>query len=146
MRNVLITIAAAAMMIGGGVGCSPGTTAAKLKPGTLPPGTAQLTVNGNHGVTTGAVQCSTIRSLTIITSGNDTSGATVMVSNAEKPVVEFVRVRNLNDFTGDYNLGLAGNATVNMRGPTYHITGTARGYSSTSTEPTTEPFAIMVSC
>lgn len=146
MKNKVIFLAAAAMVIGGAVGCSSHPAAAKLEPGTLPAGTAQLTINGKDAATTGAVQCWTAESLTMITAGNDTSGATVMVSNAKQPVVEFVRVRDLNGFTGGYNLGLEGNATVAMTGRTYHITGTASGYSPTSIEPTTEPFAIKVSC
>lgn len=146
MKNGLIVIVAATMVVGGGVGCSSGPSAPKLRPGALPPGTAQLTVNDKDATTTGAVQCSTLRSLTTITAGNDTSGATMMVSNVEKPVVEFVRIRNVSGFTGDYDAGLGGEATVTMVGPAYHISGTARGFSSASVEPTTEPFAMLVSC
>ena len=82
----------------------------------------------------------------MITTGTDTSGATVMVSNAEKPAVKLVRVRNLGGFSGDYTLGLEGNATIAMTGRTYDISGTALGYGSGSVEQTTEPFTVKVSC
>lgn len=145
VKNRVIFIAAATMVIGGAVGCSSGPAAAKFQSGTLPPGAARLTVSGKDA-TTGAVQCWTAESLTTITMGTEVSGATVMVSNAEKPIVEFVTVRDLSGFVGNYNLGLEGNATVAMTGATYEITGTVRGYNPTSIEPTTEPFTIKVSC
>lgn len=143
MKNEAILIVAAMMLLGV-VGCSSGQ-ALKSGPGTLPPGTARLTVNGSDAEST-AVQCSTVDSVTTISTGGDTSGATVMVSNAEKPTVESVDIRNLNGFTGSYNLGLGGKATVAMTGPTYDITGSARGYEETSIEPMMARFAVEVSC
>lgn len=145
MKNGVVTVAAAAMVIGGAVGCSSGPGPVRFEPGALPPGAARLTVNGRD-TTDSAVQCWTLESVTTIRTGTDTSGATVMVSNARKPVVEFVRIRNINGFTGGYNLGLEGEATFAMTARTYDITGAARGYSEKSIEPTTAPFAIEVSC
>ncbi len=70
-----------------------------------------------------------------------------MVSNAGKLTVEFVRIRNLNGFSGDYNRGLADlHATVEMTENTYQITGEARGYGPKSPEPTTVPFTMKLSC
>ena len=113
----------------------------------MPPGTAQLTIDGTGLPTTRVVQCAPPEQyLTTITTGNDASGATVMVSNAGKLTVEFVRIRNLNGFTGDYNRGLGGNATVALTDNTYQIAGAAFGYGTKSPEPTTEPFTIKVSC
>jgi lipoprotein LpqH len=140
-------IAAAALMIGGSAGCSSGEVSAKQEPGTVPPGTAQVTIAGKELSTTRAVQCAPAeKSLTTITTGNDASGATVMVSNAGKLTVEFVRIRNLSGFTGDYNRGLGGDATVALTDNTYQIAGAAFGYGPKSPEPTTEPFTIKVSC
>ena len=148
MKNRVAFIAAAALMIGGGAACSSGNPSAKPEPGTLPPGTAQLTIDGKDLPLIRAVNCAPAEEyLTTITTGSDASGATVMVSNAGKLAAEFVRIRNLNGFTGDYNRGLAGHdATVAMSGNTYQIAGAAYGYDTKSPEPTTEPFTIKVAC
>lgn len=145
MKNNAVLIAAATLMIGGAVGCSSGQRSATPAPGALPSGTARLTVDGKDTEST-AVQCLTVESVTTITTDPHTSGATVMVSNAETPTVESVSIRNLNGFNGDYNRGLEGKATIAMTGRMYDITGTIRGYRETSPEPMTVPFAIEVSC
>jgi len=148
VKNRVALIAAAALMIGGSAACSSGEMSAKREPGTLPPGAAQLTIDGKELPITGAVQCAPPEEyLTTITTGNDDSGATVMVSNAGKLTVEFVRIRNLNGFSGDYNRSLAGgDATVALTESTYQIAGAAFGYGAKSPEPTTAPFTIKVSC
>jgi len=69
-----------------------------------------------------------------------------MVSNARKLAIEFVRIRNLDGFTGDYDRGLGGDATVGLTENTYHIAGAAFGYGTKSPEPTTQPFTIKVAC
>ena len=44
----------------------------------------------------------------------------MIISNAGKLTVEFVRIRNLDGFSGDYNRGLAGgDATVTLTDNTY---------------------------
>ncbi len=134
----------AAMVIGMAVGCSSGSV--KPKPGVLSPGTAQFTIDGKYAGTTDAVHCAAVESLTTIKTGDEAAGATVMVSDKGKPTVEFVRIRNLNGFSGDYNLNLEGSATVALTDSTYDISGTVLGYSPTSIAPTTAPFTIKVAC
>lgn len=147
MKNSVVFIAAAALMIGGSAACSSGHQSAKARPGTLPSGTAQLTIDGKDLPNTQAVQCAPPEEyLTTITTGDDASGTTVMVSNADKLTVEFVRIRSLNGFTGGYSRGVQGNATVALNQNTYDISGAAFGYSTKSAVPTTEPFTIKVSC
>lgn len=145
MRNVLMGLAAAAFVIGGSAGCW-SNPPPKPKRGTLPPGTAQLSVGGAEIGTTEAVRCSDIAWSTTITTGDDNKGATVMLSSAKRLVVESVQIRNLNGFTGNYNLGLDGDASVAMTDATYHITGNALGYEPTSIASTTRPFNIKVAC
>jgi lipoprotein LpqH len=57
-----------------------------------------------------------------------------------------VTLRNIDAFTGNYNLGLEDEASVTMTGATYAITGVAPGYRSRSVERTAEPFKISASC
>lgn len=147
MKRSVVFVAAAAVLIGGAVGCSSGPVASRSGRAALPPGAAQLTVNGKDVGGIGWVQCAPpVESLTIIKAGDDRLGATVMVSNAEELTVEFVRIRGLNGFTGDYTHGLDGNATVTMTDATYNITGAALGYTQTSTEPMLQPFTMKASC
>jgi hypothetical protein len=112
----------------------------------LPPGTAALSVDGADVGTTEAVRCSDIAWSTMITTGDDDAGASVMISNANRLVVESVEIRNLNGFTGNYNRDLAGDASVAMIGATYRISGNALGYKPTSIAPITRPFSIRVAC
>jgi ipoprotein LpqH len=145
VKNRVALIAAAALIIGGGAACS--SPSAKRAPGTLTPGTAQLTVDGKELPPTRAVECAPPEEyLTTITAGSEASGVTVMVSNKGKLAAEFVRIRNLNGFTGDYNRHLGGDATVALTESTYHIAGTAFGYGPQSPVPTTHPFTIEVAC
>jgi ipoprotein LpqH len=144
VKNRAALIAAAALIIGGGAACS--SPSAKRAPGTLIPGTAQLTIDGKELPPAGAECAPAEEYLTTITTGSEASGVTVMVSNAGKLAAEFVRIRNLNGFTGDYDRGLGGDATVALTDNTYHIAGTAFGYGPKSPVPTTQPFTIEVAC
>ena len=148
MRDrVLLIIAAAALMIGGSAACSSGPSA-KRDPATLPAGTAELSIDGKDLPTTRVVECAPAEEyMTTIKTGDDASGATFAISNAGKLTVEFVRIRNLDGFSGDYNRGLSGgDATVSLTENTYSISGAASGYGKKSPEPTTAPFTIKVSC
>ena len=144
MKNRVALIAAAALIIGAGSACS--STPVKRAPGTLTPGTAQLTIDGKDLPPAGAECAPAEEYLTTITTGSEASGVTVMVSNKGKLAAEFVRIRDLNGFTGDYDRHLGDDATVALTESTYHIAGTAFGYGSKSPVPTTHPFTIEVAC
>jgi hypothetical protein len=146
MKNGMVTVTASLVLlvIGAAGGCSSGS--AKPKPGVLPPATAQLTIDGKDAGSTGAVHCAAVESLLTIKTGDDAAGSTAMVSQKGKLAVEFVRIRNLNGFSGDYNLNLDGSAAVALTDNTYDITGTVRGFGPTSIAPTTTPFTINVAC
>ena len=146
VKNRVALIAAAALIIGGGAACSVGNHSANRATGTLTPGTAQLTIDGKELPPTGAECAPPEEYLTTITTGSQASGVTVLVSNKGKLAAEFVRIRNLNGFSGDYDRHLGGDATVALTESTYHIAGTAFGYGPKSPVPTTQPFTIEVAC
>jgi lipoprotein LpqH len=144
---MIVAVTVAALMGGGSAGCSSDPPPAKAKRGTLPPGTARLTIDGNDARTSESVQCAAVGSRTTIRTGDDKSGVTVLLSNRAKLTVELVRIRNLDGFSGDYNLGLGDEATAALTESTYHISGTALGYRSPqSSAVATQPFAIEVTC
>ena len=106
-----------------------------------------MTVNGQNIGTTEAVQCTPAGSLTTITTGDDASGVTAMVSNKTGLVAESVSINNLGGFTGSYNADLGGTAKVTMKGATYDISGTADGFDTDNPSfRTGGTFAIKVSC
>ncbi len=145
MKARSLVVALAVVMIGG-VGCS-SHPAIKAAPGTLAAGTAELSVNGGTARVTHSVQCEAIDWLRTIKTGDEDAGVTVMLSNANKLVAEFVRFRDFDGFTGSYDRHLQGDAAVAMTGPTYRIAGTTVGYASNKpTERTTAPFELRVSC
>ncbi len=145
MNGRSLVVAVAVVMIGG-TGCS-SHAAIKPAPGTLPAGTAELSVNGATAQVTDAVQCESIEWLQTIKTGDENSGVTVMLSNAKKLVAEFVRFHNYDGFTGSYDRQLQGEAAVTMTGPSYRIAGTAVGFAGAkATQRTTAPFELRVSC
>jgi lipoprotein LpqH len=128
-------------------GCSSGPPDYHPAPGTLVAGTAQVSVNGQNMGTTDAVQCSPAGSLTTITTGDQVSGITTLVSNQDQLTTEAVSINNVGGFTGSYNAGLGGTAKVTMIGRTYDISGTADGFDTANPSfRTSGTFAVKVAC
>lgn len=128
-------------------GCSSTPSEQKPPPGELVAGTAEVTVDGVDTGTTQAVQCVPAGSLTTITTGDQRSGITALISNESGLVVKSVSVRDVAGFTGSYNEGLGGKGAVTMTGRTYDIAGTADGFRTA--QPAVRAsvgFAIKVSC
>jgi hypothetical protein len=142
-----VCVAAAAMLlIGVTAGCS-SNHAAPARPGVLPPGTAELSIDGKDVGKTYSVRCESIDWMTRIHTDLHASGVSAMVSNANKLKAEFVRLQDLDGFTGSYEHALQGEAAVTMTGATYHITGAALGFNkSEPTQLKAETFSIKVSC
>lgn len=145
MKKLVMLTLTLVLLAGITVGCS-STPPLKARRGTLAPGTAQLSIQGKRVVTITAVRCSMVGSRIMIEVGGAQEGATVLLSNAGPLAVGFVTIRQPGGFTGDYNQGLEGDASVTLTGSTYDITGSALGYDPSSVEPTKQPFTIRVSC
>jgi lipoprotein LpqH len=127
--------------------CSSGPPDYRPAPGTLVPGTAQVTVNGQNIGTTEAVQCTPAGSLTTITTGDQTSGVSALISNKDELAAAAVNINNVGGFTGSYNAGLGGTAKVTMTGRTYDISGTADGFDTANPSfRTNGTFAVKVAC
>jgi ipoprotein LpqH len=123
-------------------GCSTGNAATPPR-GALAPGTATLSVDGKDVGTTDAARCESIDWMTRI----NTTGLTAMLSRAETLTTDFVRLDDVDGFTGSYERGLQGEATVTMTGPTYQITGAAVGFNKREpNRPKAETFALRISC
>jgi ipoprotein LpqH len=128
-------------------GCSSAPAAAPLRPGALPPGTAQTTINDANAATTYAVRCTSAETLTTINTGDPAAGVAVVVDNERNLGVKVVSIRNLGGFTGTYLEDLQGEAEVSMTGKTYTITGVAEGFNADSPSARNSgTFTIKVSC
>lgn len=146
MKNCLSAIASAVLIVGVAVGCSSDPAPQKLKRGTLPPGVASVSIDDDASVQTGSVQCAAVGPLTTIRTGDDKSGLAAELSSAHGFAVNFVRLRDLEGFSGDYNAGLGGDAAVSLTDTTFHINGTAFGYTPKSIAPARHSFTIEVAC
>jgi hypothetical protein len=145
MRKKFFNAAAAALVAAGAAACSSPTASAP--PGEIPAGTARVTINDRALPTVNAVKCTPIRSLTVITAGNEGEGVTALVSNETGLEAKTISINDLGGFTGRYMNGLEGKAHVSMAGHTYIFHGTADGFDSQNPSVrTTSRFAIKVSC
>jgi ipoprotein LpqH len=136
-----------ALTLGCIAGCSSAPGAAPPRPGALPPGTAQTTINDANVATTYAVRCTPADTLTTINTGDPAAGVAVVVDNERNLDVKVVSIRNLGGFTGTYLEDLQGQAEVSMTGKTYTITGVAEGFNTDSPSARNSgTFTIKVSC
>ncbi|MCV7368151.1 lipoprotein LpqH [Mycolicibacterium duvalii] len=116
-------------------------------PGALVAGTAQITVNGRDAGTTETVECTPAGSLMDMTTGTESSGVSVLIDNQDELTVRDVGIRDLGGFTGSYNQGLGGEASVTMIDRTYEVTGTAYGFDTDNPSfRTTGTFEIKIAC
>ncbi len=147
MRS-LVSIAVLAAVAAASAACSSSPQAAPPPPGALSPGTAEVTIDGRDAGTTHAVSCSPAGFLTSITTGDDASGISALVSNEEALTAETVTFRNIGGFTGSYDSGLGGApATVSMTGRTYDISGTAQGFRTDNASFRAQSrFTVKVAC
>lgn len=146
MKTRSLSAAAVALVAVVTGGCALGANATESNSEVLPPGMAQFTMNGRDVAASESLQCQINGYLTTLEVTNAEYRVTAMVSNAEDLTVEWVRIHDLNGFTGTYSQGLGDDAKVTMTGPTYHITGTAYGFSSADPERVTEMFGMNASC
>lgn len=148
LQNRHAAMGAAVVMIGVAVGCSGPTTSSPPPKGSLPVGTAQVTIGGNNVGETYAVSCSQGQALTTITTGDETQGTTSVVDTADGVTARSVEIRDVAGFTGSYWNDLGDNSVdVRTVGRTYEIAGTATGFNAeVPYARATEEFSIKVSC
>lgn len=106
-----------------------------------------MTVNGEDAGTTKSVQCRTIGPMTMIETGSKDAGMFAMIWAEDKQVVRIVRIQDLSGYTGSYNTGLGGEASVTMQDRTFDISGTAEGFETA--DPSFRApgsFQLKVSC
>ena len=139
--------ASAVVVIAASIGACSSSPGSSLQPGTLPAGTAQVTINDQVLPTTHAVACMPTGSLTVITTGDDAAGTRTYVSNESELTAKSVNINDLGGFTGSYTHDLEGKADVTMNGYTYTIRGGAEGFDSKNPSlRSAGTFTIKVAC
>lgn len=133
--------------VAGIASCSSKPANSPQPPGSLPPATAQVTVNGQSAGTTRAVACTQDGWMHTITTGDNKSGVKVVVDTGDKINASSVVITNVGDFTGGVWENRIGKAEASMIGTTFRVTGTAQG--STTQNPnqvTTANFEVKANC
>jgi lipoprotein LpqH len=146
MQKWFFNAMAAGLVAAGVAACS--SPSAPTPKESLPPGTAEVTINHGTLPRITAVKCKPIDSMTTITTGDSAAGITAQISNAANLTAKSVSINDLGGFTGSYLDKLDGNAAnVRMAGQTYIIDGVADGFDTDNpSKRTTGTFAIRVAC
>ena len=128
-------------------GCSSSPANSPQPPGSLPPTTAQMTVNGKSEGTTRAVRCEQDGWAHTVTIGTEESGATFVVNTGGKITAQRVDITNVGGFTGSFYADHIGKAEASVAGTTFRVNGTVEG--ATTEDPnkrTTANFDIKANC
>jgi lipoprotein LpqH len=97
---------------------------------SVPPGRAQIIVNGDTGPT-GPVACSTDDGLTTISVGESSLGVTVVVTDDDMPAVRSVSIGDVGGVALGFAVGATGSApTAYRNGATVVVSGSASGTDS----------------
>jgi ipoprotein LpqH len=128
-------------------GCSSAPPTSRQPPGSLPPTTAQVTVNGQSAGTTHHVECTQDGWMHTIKTGDDKSGVTVTVDTGDAVRAESVVITNVGDFTGSVYENKIGKAEATIIGTTFRVNGTAEGATTAEpNQPATANFDIKANC
>jgi ipoprotein LpqH len=145
VQNRFNAAALALLVVGGLAGCSSPAPAARAA-GTVPAGTAEVSINGADLGTTDSVSCTNVGSLTTIKTGDDKSGTVSSVDNSHGLTVQSAEISNLGGFTGSYWAELGPTAKVQVTGRTFLMTGSATGFNVDNPIRAMETFSIRVAC
>lgn len=154
-RELTIAVAGAAILVAGISGCSSskpsgGGISTSVPGGAVSVGganAAKVTIDGKDQNVQGTTVCTkTPGNITIAVGGNST-GISVVLTDASPPEVKAVQLGNVNGVTLQYAQGGQGNASVTVDGNTYKVTGTATGVDMANpTQPASKPFEVDVTC
>ena len=128
-------------------GCSSKPAESPQPPGSLPPATAQITVNGKSAGTTNDIHCTQDGWLHTIETGDDQSGVRVVLMTGDAISAQSVVINNVGDFNGSVWPNNIGKADAAIIGTTFRVNGTAQG--ATTADPnqqTTASFDIKANC
>lgn len=139
MQNRLLAIALALIAAAGVAGCGQALT--------TPRKAARVTIDGTTRTARPAA-CSQTQSYRTLDIGDENGHveATVLLSGY-RVIPQWVKIRNVDGFTGSYWQGGVGDARADLTNNAYTITGSAYGISSSNPNKTvTTDFKITAEC
>ena len=147
LRRLTPILTAGALLAASLAGCSSAPPPEAQAPGTLPGGTATVSIDGQDAGTSRNVSCQTVGTTTTVTTGDEQTGSTAVISTDPSVLVRSASIRDLGGFTGNYSEGLGEPADVTVAGRTYHISGTADGFATDNPSfRKSGKFSIKVAC
>jgi lipoprotein LpqH len=147
LRRLAPIVTAGALVAGGLAGCSSQSPPEAQPPGTVPRGTATVSIDGRDVGTYRDVSCETIGTVTTVTTGDAQTGSTAVISTDPSLLLQSASIRNLGGFTGSYGDGLGDPAHVTVADRTYQIAGTADGFATDRPSfRKSGKFSIQVAC
>jgi ipoprotein LpqH len=154
-RELTIAVAGAAILAAAISGCSSnksnsGGVATSVPGGSVSVGGAnasKVIIDGKDQNVQGTTTCVKTPGSVNIAVGGNTSGISVVLTDANPPAVKAVQLGNVNGVTLQYAQGGQGNAAVKQDGNTYKVTGNATGVDMANPmQPVNKPFEIDVTC
>lgn len=140
MQNRLFVVAGIALTLAGTVsGCGEALT--------VPLKAAHVTIDGK-GFPAHPPACSQIESYrTIDVRDRDGHVQAVMLISGDRVIPQFVKIRNVEGFTGSYYEGGVGDAHVDVNKNSYTITGSASGINTSNpNKVVSTDFKISAEC
>src|SRR6185312_1536055 len=145
--RVLVVAVAAGCAVVGIAGCSSGPAHSPQPPGSVPVGTAQVTINGQSTGTIHEIKGTKDDWMHTIITGDDKSGVKVVVDTGSAVTAKSVVITNVGDFTGSMLENQIGKADATMIGSTFRVNGTAEGASTADpNQPTSASFEVKANC
>lgn len=147
VEHRFVAIAAGTAAVAGVAACSSTQPLPPEPPGSLPPVTAHVTLDGRDIGTTHNVSCTQVGWAHTFTTGDTTSGTTAVVNTGDEVTAQSVQIRNLDGFSGGFAAGNFGDAQAKVAGNTFIITGTVLGFTvDRPSNRIPQQFAIKVNC
>lgn len=140
MQNRMVAVAGMALTVVGAVtACGSGQT--------VPRTAAHVTIDGNSRAAR-PPSCSQIASYrTIDIRDRDGSIQAVVLISGDRAIPQFVKIRNVDGFTGSYYAGGVGDARAEMKTTSFTITGSASGINTKNPDKVvTTDFKINAEC
>jgi lipoprotein LpqH len=155
-RGLTAAVAGAAILAAGISGCSSnkggGGTATSGPAGSVSVGApssnaSKVTIDGKDQNVQGTTVCTKAAGNVTIAVGGNSTGISVVLTDANPPDVKAVQLGNVNGVTLQYAQGGQGNASATKDGNTYKVTGSATGVDMANPmQPVNKPFEIDVNC
>ncbi len=155
-RGLTVAVAGAAIVAAGISGCSsnkgsggtatsvPGASVSVGAPGS---NASKVIIDGKDQNVQGTTICTKAAGNVTIAVGGNTTGISVVLTDANPPQVKAVQLGNVNGVTLQYAQGGQGNASATKDGNTYKVTGNATGVDMANPMQTVnKPFEIDVTC